>query len=259
MTTATRPSRLVRFRTPRNPAARLICVPYAGGGAAAFRAWGSEPCSADVDVQVAQFPGRESRISEAPLARIDAMVDHLLPVVAAQADLPYALYGHSMGALVAYELARALCEHVPRPVHLFVSATCPPRQRDNGLPKLHGLPDDEFLFELNRRYGGIPAAVLEQRDLMQLLMPMLRADVTALEMYEPGPCPPLDCPITALAGTRDARASATEMAAWRSETSAAFRLRVFDGGHFFINEHRLAIMGEVARVLPSAGAREVVA
>ena len=249
-------SALVRFAPRSGATVRLLCIPFAGGGASAFRLW-SAGLPPMVDVMVAQLPGRETRLRERPLTSIGAMVEHLRPAVTAHADLPFAIFGHSMGALVGLELARALrADGLPGPVHLFVSASNPPRRRETDLPPLHTLPDDALVAELDRRYGGVPAAVREQRELMELLLPMLRGDVTALETYRARELPPLDCPITAYAGSSDALATPESMRGWGLETSGRFHARTFDGGHFFINTHRDPLLADVLAALAPAGARE---
>jgi surfactin synthase thioesterase subunit len=224
-------------------------VPYAGGGAAAFRLWATGLPST-VDVVVAQLPGRESRLAERPLMTIDAMVHDLLLATRAHPELPTAIMGHSMGAVVAFELAHALrSAGLASPLHLFVSASRPPRLRDDGLPPLHVMADDDLVAEIDRRYGGIPAAVRQHRELMDLLLPMLRADITALETYTRRDRQPLSCPITAFAGTRDPRAMPSSMDAWSEETTGPFDARVFDGDHFFLNAHREALMAAVLKAL----------
>lgn len=256
MSTLERTSALVRFGPRSAAAVRLLCIPFAGGGASAFRLW-SAGLPPTVDVMVAQLPGRESRLHERPLTSIGAMVEHLRPAVTAQADLPIAIFGHSMGALVGLELARALrADGLPGPLHLFVSASNPPGRREKALPPLHELPDDALVAELHQRYGGVPAAVREQRELMELLLPMLRADVTALETYRARELPPLDCPITVYAGSRDALAPPDSMRGWREETSGRFHARTFDGGHFFINTHREPLLADVVTALARAATRE---
>lgn len=234
------------MRFTQRPAARvrLLCIPHAGGGASAFRLWATHS-PAHVDVIVAQLPGRESRLRDRPLTSIDAMVEELIPGIVAQPPLPFAILGHSMGAVIAYEIAQALRDRgLDAPFHLFVSGSKPPGFRD-ALPQMHGMPDDQLVSEIDRRYGGIPAVVREQHDLMELLLPMLRADITALETYTRPDHRPLDCPITAFAGTRDPRATPEAVNGWRTETRSRFDARAFDGDHFFVGPHREAILSEI--------------
>jgi medium-chain acyl-[acyl-carrier-protein] hydrolase len=240
---------IIRFARRPNPTLRLLCVPHAGGGSAAYRLWAKE-LPAHIDVVIAQLPGRESRISQPALSSVDDIVAEILPALRAeQPALPLAIFGHSMGALVAFELAHALEQAGDAPMHLFVSGSRAPGLRDEGLPVLHTMSDDDLLAEIERRYGGIPAVVREEPELMALLLPALRADITALERYVRRQHTPLACPITAFAGTRDSRARPIEIEAWRRETTASFSSRAFDGDHFFVNPHREAILVEVAAAL----------
>lgn len=197
-----------------------------------------------------QLPGRESRLGEAPLASVASIVEHLMPALLSEPELPLAIFGHSLGGLVAFELAHGLrAVGRPEPLQLFLSATRPPQQRDNGLPLLHPLADDRLLAEIDRRYGGIPAALRDQRDLLELLLPMLRADVTALETYHRGERPLLDCPITAYAGTQDELSPPNVVAGWRVETTGPFALRELDGGHFFLKTHRAEVVDDIVATL----------
>lgn len=241
------------MRFTQRPAARirLLCVPHAGGGASAFRSWATG-LPAHVDVIVTQRPGRESRLGDRALTSIDAMVEELVPAVDAQPPLPLAIMGHSMGAVVAFELAHALRDcGVASPLHLFVSGSKRPGQRDS-LPHMHTMPDAELVSEIDRRFGGIPAAVREHVELMELLVPMLRADIIALETYVRRERRPLDCPITAFAGTHDPRATPEAVREWEVETTRQFTSHAFDGDHFFLAPHREAILSEIVRGLEAA-------
>jgi medium-chain acyl-[acyl-carrier-protein] hydrolase len=218
-----------------NPAAslRLFCLPYAGGGASVYRAWaGLLP--AEIELCVIQLPGREQRIGEpAHTAMPDlvaALAEQLAPWVA---DLPYALFGHSLGALVAYELGQALRATAAGPRHLFVSASPPPHCAGQRRP-IHTLPDDQFIDEL-RRLKGTPEQVLQHRELMELLLPVLRADFSLLNTYAHRQHPPLPCPIAAFAGAADQEIPTDVVQRWQEYTAAAFRLRVVPGGHFFLH------------------------
>ena len=228
---------------------RLLCFPYAGGGASIYRTWPSS-LPPEIEVLPVQLPGREARIREPAFTSLPPLIDGLLPALGrGLLDGPVAFFGHSMGALVAYELARALRDAgSPRPLHLFVSARRAPDLPARTAP-IHALPEPEFRQRL-RELNGTPEAVLEHPELMELLGPTLRADFTLIETYEPTSAPPLDCPITAFGGVDDPDVSEEEMAAWRRFTTAAFQLRMLPGDHFFLaQDSGEALRREIARAL----------
>ncbi len=233
-----------------NPAARLFCFSYAGMGASAYRLWPAA-LPPELDVLAIRLPGRESRLTEAPLLSIDSIVAALEPAVVPHLDLPFAFFGHSMGSVVAFELARALVRagH-PEPACLFVSGRRPPRLQD-AEPPMHELPVTEFTSEVQRRYGGIPAAILEEPDLMAMLLPGLRADIKALETHVSVSGPVLSCPIVAFAGTDDRCTPNAHLDAWRDETSGSFRARRFPGGHFYLADAREAVAADIAAAIIS--------
>lgn len=230
--------------------ARLICFPHAGVGAAVYRFWPAG-LPEDLEVCAVQLPGRANRLSEPALASIPALVDALVPALMPHLDLPFAFFGHSMGAVLACEVARALrASGGAVPEHLIVSGRRPP-SIPNPDPPLHCLPDDQFVEEIDRRYGGIPVEVLEHDDLMALLLPCLRADVTALETFQPRREPPLDCPISAFGGSEDSLTPRDHLDAWRSETRGVFRVRIFPGDHFYLDPRRAEVLAELSSTLAS--------
>jgi len=161
---------LVRKAGAARPCLRLFCVPYAGVGASTYRLWAAG-LPAEVEVSAIQLPGRETRLREKPLDRIPDIVAGLLPELRPHLDVPFAIFGHSMGAVIATELCAALVrEGGPLPLHLFVSGRRAPHLADPD-PSLSHLPDDDFARELNLRYGGIPAEIMADRELMALLLP----------------------------------------------------------------------------------------
>lgn len=177
------------------------------------------------------------------------MVEQLLPELRQKLDLPFAIFGHSMGAVLAAEVSKALAAaDDPMPDHLFVSGRRPPHLPSPD-PPFHHLPDDQFVDEIERRYGGIPAEVRREAELMALLVPGLRADMTALETFDPRDHRPLSCPISAFGGSDDPRTPREHLNAWRQHTTAAFRVRVFQGGHFYINDRRSELLGDIASTL----------
>lgn len=234
-------------RPQPRPAARLrlLLLPHAGGGASAFRGWaGALP--PEVEVCPVQLPGRENRLGERAFDRLQPLVESLAGALERWRDLPYAVLGHSNGALIGFELARhARRTGAPGPVHLFASGRraphLPSRTRD-----VHQLPQAELVAEL-AELGGMPREVLEHPELMALLVPLLRADMALTETYEHRDEPPLAAPITALGGTEDAKVPLSDVEAWGRHTCGGFRLHAFPGDHFYLYSRREPV---IAALLP---------
>jgi medium-chain acyl-[acyl-carrier-protein] hydrolase len=170
---------------------------------------------------------------ELPFSSISSLVPVLAETLASYQDLPMAFFGHSMGGIIAFELARYLRREGNRGVaHLFVSASRAPQVKFDE-PPTFDLPDPEFVEEL-RTLNGTPKEVLEHPELLELMIPLLRADFALCETYHYYPEPPLSCPITVLGGLRDHAITREELEAWREQTTASFRLRMLPGDHFFI-------------------------
>jgi medium-chain acyl-[acyl-carrier-protein] hydrolase len=234
MTTATAFDSWIACRKP-NPQARLrlFCFPYAGSGASIFRTW-ADGLPADVEVCPVQFPGRGTRLTEVPFTQISPLIEALTQALDPLLDKPFAFFGHSLGALVGFELARQLRRQSGvQPVRLFVSADRAPQILHRDRP-LHALPEGELLVELHR-LNGIPGKVLEEAELMQIMLPVLRADFAVYETYVYATEPPLSCPISALGGLQDQRVGRGDLEAWREQTNSSFSLRMFPGDHFFWN------------------------
>jgi len=225
----------ISCRNPgRKTRLRLFCFPYAGAGALIFRTW-SDSLPADVEVCPVQLPGRGTRVTERPFTRLSPLVEALAQALAPFLDRPFAFFGHSLGALVSFELARQIRrQYGVHPVRLFVSAGGAP-QIPHRVPPIHTLPDKEFIVEL-RRLNGTPSELLDHEELMGIMLPLLRADFAVYETYVYSTEPPLNCPISAFGGLRDHRVNDSDLEAWRAQTNVSFSLQMFPGDHFFLRQ-----------------------
>jgi len=232
-----------------NPEAklRLFCFHYAGGGAAIFRSW-SDSLPSTVEVCPIELPGRSSRLRETPFTKMEPLIKALGQAIFPHLTKPFAFFGHSMGGLVSFELARLLRqEYNQSPLHLFVSGYRAPQIPDRA-PQIHALPESELIKEL-RRYNGTPEAVLENAELMELLLPTLRADFSVVETYSYRDAPPLDCPITAFGGLEDLKPNTLELEAWREQTNSAFSVEMFPGDHFFLHSAQSLVLERLGKSL----------
>jgi surfactin synthase thioesterase subunit len=232
---------------------RLFCFPYAGGSCTAFASW-QQALSSAVDVCPVEFPGRMSRLREAPVAQFDRLIDLLTRAIAPHLDIPFAFFGFSMGSLIAFELTRRLARDRQRePFHLFVAARPAPH-----LPKATAewtkMPDDEFLSELQRRYRPMPSSVLNEPGMRAIVLQIMRADLALLDSHEHRLAPALRCPLSALGGTRDPMVSRTELGAWREHTRNTFEAHLFEGDHFFLESNRLELLQFLRQRLLQRGA-----
>jgi medium-chain acyl-[acyl-carrier-protein] hydrolase len=243
-----------------NPAAdmRLFCFPYAGGGAGVFREWPKQ-LPATVEVCAVKLPGRGTRLHEPAYTSLPPLVEAIAEGLAPHLrDKPFAFFGHSMGALVGFELARLLRGRgEPSPAHLFVSGSRAPHL-PTPRPHIYALPEAELIEEL-RRLGGTPREVLEHPELMQLMLPIIRADFSVCQTYAHREGPPLDCPVTAFGGLQDEDIEREHVAAWRRQTTSTFSARMLPGDHFFLHTAQpqllTAVAGELYRLAVAAAAR----
>ena len=226
----------------------LFCFPHAGGTPTLFFKW-QEGLKGQANVICVQAPGRNMRFREKPHTSLHLIVDEVVEALRIYSGSPFAFFGHSLGGLISFEVARELRRRgKPGPAHLFVSASRPP---DHAMvyPLLHELSDREFLKEMQGRYAGIPAAVYENRELMEMFLPVLRADMTAYETHTHVEEAPLDCPISMFTGAEDALVTEQVAVNWARQTTAKFELRIFPGGHFFLNENRARVLDVIGRKL----------
>jgi medium-chain acyl-[acyl-carrier-protein] hydrolase len=234
---------VVRWTQPVQARLRLWCLGRAGAGATPFRAW-EGLVGTDVELCAVRLPGRENRIREAPLSSTAAVVEELSPLVADDAETPFALFGHCFGALVMFELARALRrEGLPAPVALFVGEQIAPATA--GPPGDGELTRDELLRRLEE-LGGTDAKLLRSEEFLALLEPALRADFRLAGTYDYEPGPPLDTPISVLADAEQAQVEA--LLAWRAETTRAFTLRLLRGDDLLVEIGR-AVAAELELAL----------
>ncbi len=211
---------------------RLFCLPHAGSGAAAFYGW-KRKLPGTIDVCPVLLPGREARMLEGAMVDAGLVAEHLMDATRQCLDVPYAIFGHSMGSLLAYLWAVKIAEAKVRgPVCLFVSG------REGAHlplwhPDLHGLSDAEFVAELQGRFGGAQGDLLENAELREVFLPILRADLTVVETYRHGPEAMLQCPVVAIAGAEDANVRDEGLEAWRELTTGEFVAKRLPGDHFY--------------------------
>ncbi|TMC22115.1 MAG: SDR family NAD(P)-dependent oxidoreductase [Chloroflexi bacterium] len=239
---------IIRFQPRPQADQRLFCFSYAGGGAALYRTW-SKDLPEHIELCAIQLPGREGRLSETPITRLSLLVATLAEVLQPLMDRPFAFFGHSMGALIAFELARQLrTSYSLSPMHLFVSGRRAPQILR---PKmvLSNLSDTELVQYLQERYHGIPQAILREPEALQPLLAVLRADFALVETATYTSAAPLTCPITALGGEEDESVKPEELLAWCEQTTSAFHLEMFSGDHFYLRQVQSALTQLLGRVL----------
>ncbi|GAA2801111.1 alpha/beta fold hydrolase [Kitasatospora paracochleata] len=231
-------------------ALRLFCLPHAGGSAGLYRAWPAL-LPPEIEPVLVCPPGREDRLDEPFPADLPALVADLAQAVAPLLDRPWAVFGHSMGATVAQELALHLTGAGHRgPVHLFASAREAPQYRHGGT--VHLLDDDALCAEL-LRLGGSARELLAIPEIRPLVLPAVREDHRLIEHHTAAPRGLLDCPVTALVGDRDTELTAEEAAGWREWTTGSFELLTFPGGHFYLSDQPGAVVDAVLAGLAASG------
>jgi medium-chain acyl-[acyl-carrier-protein] hydrolase len=236
-----------------NPEAvlRMFCFPYAGGSAAIFRSWQSRLPSL-VEVYPVELPGRGVRWREPAISRLPALVESIASAIIGKLNKPFVLFGHSMGALLCYELAQYLGRyHDLQAAHLVVSG-CPAPDFVQDREQTYALADREFSAKL-RELNGTPPEILEDTELMKLLLPTLRADFTIVDTYQFSPTVGLSCPITVMGGLDDPELGARDLLGWQDHTSGSFCHHMFPGDHFFIRpsqERMLAVLRKIVAMTP---------
>ena len=230
---------------------RVFCFPYAGGGASIYNGWNAA-LPAEVEVCAVQLPGRERRVLEPAIRTLSAMVDALEPVLSPLLDKPFVFFGYSMGTRIALALAqRWQARGAPLPRGMVLAAAGSPH-----LPRSsRGELDDESFIQLLRGYEGTPAEVFAHRELLEMVLPTLRADFAVADTQLPAV--PVSCPISTWAGVEDPYVSAQSLESWKELTTSEFRLRHFPGKHFFLRTARepllQALREEIVRWCPEVG------
>ncbi|WP_078843430.1 thioesterase II family protein [Streptomyces albus] len=243
----------VRWADSGEAPVRLFCLPHTGGGAALYRAW-AERLAPAVDVVSIRLPGRENRFRETPYRRLDELVEALAQAVEPLLDRPHAWFGHSMGALIGYELCRTLRDRGLRePERLLVSGRRAPHLPSRR-PQVHDAPARDLVAHL-RELNGTPAEVLDDAAALSALLPMVRADFAVSETYRWRERRPLRCPVLVLGGRDDILATPGELAGWREHSTADCEVRMFDGGHFYLHgKAQEQVLTALAAALPAPGA-----
>jgi surfactin synthase thioesterase subunit len=231
-----------RFHPLADSPVRLVCFPHAGG-AASFYYPLSAALQEHVEVLCVQYPGRHERLREPLIGDIAGLADGVTEALEAWRGEPLAFFGHSMGAVVAFEVARRLADSgAPGPVRLFASGRRAPSAYRND--NVHKGGDAALLADI-RALDGTAAALLADEDMLRMALPVLRNDYRAVETYRCLPGPPLDCPVTVLTGDTDPRVTEEEAHAWDEHTAGGFEVRTFAGGHFYLTAHWSGISGLV--------------
>lgn len=251
MLTASRSSQWVVTHRQVSSGLRLICFPYAGGGASVFRSWGQNAMLSSVEVCAVQLPGREARITEPPVEDLRQLVSLLREALEPYLDRPFAFFGHSIGALVSFELARELRRTGGiEPRHLFVSG-CPAPHLPHS-ERMWDLSDNEFLDRLCR-FNGTPSEVLNHPELMHMMLPAIRADFALRDRYDYRDEPPVSCPITAFGGMADTHVDCAMLRGWRQHTREPFQVWLFQGDHFFMRSAQETMLETLLSVLSIQG------
>ena len=240
---------LPRMTSKNGSRLRLFCFPYAGGNTYVYRGWDSL-LPPTIEVCPVELPGRARRMKEPAVRSLSSLVQSMAPALLPYFDKPFAFYGHSMGALVSFELARELRRsHRLQPVHMFVGSCLPPQSLRRRERVTYNLPDSMFIEEV-RHYNGTPKAVLEYSDeLMQMTLPLLRADFEACQTYEYSDEPPLACPLTAIGGLQDKGLSRTDLEGWGEQTTSTFTVQMISGDHLFLNTAQIWVLSMLSKSL----------
>ncbi|MFI5983579.1 thioesterase II family protein [Streptomyces sp. NPDC051555] len=239
-----------RYAVRAAPRRRLLVLPHAGGSASFYHAWGTSFDDA-TEVMVARYPGRHDRLAEPCVETMDELADQVTAALLPHLDVPLTLFGHSMGASLAHEVALRLERaHGVRPAALHVSSRKPPHRL---APRTLHTEDDDALIAEVRRLGGTEDALLDDPDLREIVLPAIRGDFTIVGTYGPRAATPVGCPVHAHIGEEDPSTSVADMGAWADIAPAGFDLQVLPGGHFYLTRQHATLTGAIARQLATTG------
>lgn len=230
-----------------NPEAdiRLFCFPYAGGGTSIFHPWSVE-LTPKLEVCPIQLPGRDERLHEKPFIEFSDLVEGLIQGLEPQLQMPFVFFGHSMGALLAFEVARELGKRYQiTPVHLFISACRAPHLSDSLPPLPNSTACDEEIIAQLHSFNSIPEWILQNTDLMRYVLPIFRADLQVVKNYNYSDGEPLDCPITVFGGKQDTLVCYEHLIAWQTQTKSSFNIKMFAGNHFFLQSQRSMLLQSI--------------
>jgi medium-chain acyl-[acyl-carrier-protein] hydrolase len=229
----------------------LFCLPFAGGGASMFREWPAG-LPAGIEVCPVLLPGREGRFGEPAIGDLDALVDPLLEGLLPHLEGPFALFGHSMGGLIAFEVADRLRRRGVTPAWFFASGVRAPHLPRRPDPR-YTLPDDQFLAAV-RQLNGTPPELLDNPEIMSLMLPTLRTDFQLAETYRYRARPPLECPVATFGGRDDPEVPREDLEAWRQQAAGHFEMHLLPGDHFFITPFRDEVLALIGQRLAEATA-----
>jgi len=241
---------LVCWRPLPDAEMRLFCLPHAGASGSIYRDW-QAGLPDWLEVCPVELPGRWARRRETLFTRLPPLVEAVAEGIAAMLDRPFAIFGHSLGALLGFELTRHLRrDGRPEPVHLFASAMRAPQLiPPAAFQPIHQLPDAVFLTQMVKHYNGMPAAVLQDPELLELVLPPTRADVEVVETYEYRHEAPLECPISVFHGSQDRTQRVEELRPWKEQSTRAVEWVEFEGGHFFLDGARSRLLASISAAL----------
>lgn len=227
---------------------RLFCFPYAGAGSSMFSSWAHQLPS-EIELHLVHLPGRDKRIREPLQVDLFPLVKSMSEAMYPLLDKPFAFFGHSMGALLSFEVARHLRRgHSLLPNHLFISSRWPPQLPDPNA-HLYQLSEHDFLKATESLYGSLPEIIKQDPEVLKLFLSIMRADLTMLGTYQYDQETPLDCPISVFGGVQDPSVTEEELKAWQQQTTTSFNLKMFPGDHFFIQSSRPTIIKDISQNL----------